>query len=692
MHIKNPSQRPKVPFNYQINSAMEKSFESLLAAHGLDETHCVASTYPQSLPFGAAPVKCKSAVRCPGERLCEHHWYLGKAPRFPPLPSPTTGRPMEEDMLHQPQELLVRNNLKHETRKPMRRTQCHKALGMDRCENVCISAPFCPVHTVTQLNLLIDLQNIGEELHLGLYAFNPTLGPSVPVFVHTSQVASLFHISAFKDTDAKRIGTTQSKTHIYEFPCGEKSSADDLTEIYGECTRPYCFGFGNESSDKSYFLDTMWYRGIATFANTNTVCNASIVSRSNRIVIECEAQVILQGQSIFVKYADVDVYDFSKLPEIEKFPPGPGSAYKHSTMYDFSGRPLPKSPMVGPSVSIGGLYEITQVKMLYMSAALEYFNSDAITLLKIQSLPALNKMQPWIVTLSHIIGKTFCLHLWQWVDHVFVRDGDLFTRLLRFVHKKTLRTSTVGTTDINRKQSAPSLKRQHNSMEMIQGAPESVNFLRLLSYGLCIHATAGASKQTPEVSKPTPETIYVECEQYVSEIEQRFGAFFRNMYEDHPLPPKKTSVYANAWGHDDELLGNTLLAALLVTSEEDLVDDGTTLEYNHVSRNRFRFSLPYLMLYPKEVNEQMSGRISLLNVLEHRRQILAAPRIPLETHGPAHRDIYYVLCNVLNAAFIYLASHSNLDPSDLRTKFACEFPEMYEKAAALDIAKLLLEL
>jgi hypothetical protein len=380
---------------------------------------CLASDYDAA---GRA-TKCTNKEHKRGLGLCEAHSPHGNRPRFPPRVVPGTTQPHEEAVFFVPRCVKV-----GKTEREQERGQCQASLGNgERCGNICSLFPFCPYHTMTHLQLMVDIQRVSPgSFELGLFAFDSKRGDVSTVFVYGSEITSLMHFSEFKHPGARpaRLGGTDRV--VYPVLCGEKVSLATLNSRYGkEATAPHAFAL----STPGMFLDLQWKRGVATFANTTSEkCNAVIVSHGDTVCLEAEGN-IPQGGAIHVQYEDA--YDFSKLPEVTFTPELPAPPI---SLYDFRRVVEVEEPLVEPDYPDecgGGVCAPKQTRMVDVVGALRYLNSEAFRTQHIPKLKGVEECQPWLQILSLYVSRTLGLGCVMKIDASLGHTGERLVSALR---------------------------------------------------------------------------------------------------------------------------------------------------------------------------------------------------------------------------------------------------------------------
>lgn len=394
---------------------------------------CLASSFAS----GRVPIRCGDSERVLGAGLCALHDLFGAEPRLPPRVNPQTGRLFEEDTFFVARTCSINTH-----REDLEFTRCHKKMiGGSRCCNETMLWPYCPAHTLTELNLLVDLQFIRPgDFQLGLYVFDAMVGEDAPVIFSKSEVVSMGFCTVFRDSAQMKIVKRGGGSCLaFHASCGRPLSKPQENAIYGaNNTAPN--GFTAKVGRTQQTFDCMWRRGVITMANTSVPehCNSVFISclvDQNLVTAAIEAtRSIRQGCAVLVNYGEA--YDFARMPRVSyepRFPDVP----PEGTLYDFRRTAPDLGPLRrkewAPAVSASdGMVDVQQTSVVDVLGMLAYFDSYAVKVRQIMTLPGMDECQDFV---HQLLGRvsTAGISLRFMVDAVLEYRGRVFVQALHMI-------------------------------------------------------------------------------------------------------------------------------------------------------------------------------------------------------------------------------------------------------------------
>ena len=395
---------------------------------------CLASFFSSD----RAPTRCNQPERVSGAGLCVVHDLFGTQPRLPPRVNPQTGRLFEEDTFFVPRACIVGTH-----RDDLEFTRCHKKMtGDKRCCNETMLWPYCPAHTLTELNLLVDLQYIRPgDFQLGLYVFDAMVGRDAPVFFSKSEVVSMGFFTVYQDNPLMKIVRRGGGTCLaFYASCGRPLSKPQENAIYGATgTAPN--GFTAKLGPTQQTFDCTWRRGLITMANTTERpgCNAVFVScplDQGVVTVAIEAtNSIRQGCAVMVNYGDE--YDFARIPRVSYEPRLPDVPVE-GTLYDFRRTaspnlaPLRQAKWTPPVSTPDGMVIVQQTSVIDVSGMLDYFGSYTVKVSQLVNLPGMGECQDFV---HQLIGRVSAsgISLRYMVDAVLEYRGRVFINVMHMI-------------------------------------------------------------------------------------------------------------------------------------------------------------------------------------------------------------------------------------------------------------------
>ena len=382
---------------------------------------CLARTYAAD----GSSTCCGRPEHTAGLGLCAlHEPFGGEQPRLPPAVGPG-GRLWEEIAFFEKRVRTV-----GATTKVVERHRCCAVTQQGRCKNVCALLPYCPTHLLLELSLLVDLQRIGDEFQLGLYAFNAAVGRVPAVFVPGAEVVSAVHLSSFGNRRSMPVVRAGERAY-YAKLCGEPITEVELRRRYGDLTAPNSFALGD-----GRLLDCTWRPGAITMANTQPGAggnNAVIVAHElaeglSAVSLEATSP-IGQGRAVFVEYSSErkgdNAYDFDLLPREKCDPPLP-SVSGIGSLYNFGGQ---RRPPPAATRGAGGALAIQQTSVHDLDGMLSFFDDGLHR--RLAYCVKATQCQPWLRLALETVCDAKVLGIGMTVDAALARRGSELIETLR---------------------------------------------------------------------------------------------------------------------------------------------------------------------------------------------------------------------------------------------------------------------